>query len=284
MCWDDLKYLLAVMRGGSLLGAARLSGADKTTVARRIAALETALGGALVQRGAEGRLVLTALGERAALRAEAMEDAARGLGATAGEVPTGRVRVTSVPLMVNHLLLPRAAELLADMPGLSLELIAEARDLSLTQRDADIAIRLARPRIGGRAVLARRIGTLRYGIYAARGAPADLPWIGYDPTMQYLGHAAAIAANAARPCERLSPLSFNDAETLYQAVLAGHGKSLLPIPVAEADGRLAPRPDPGADCPGREVWLLVLRDLAGLARITRTIAWIEAVLGAATGG
>ena len=163
MRWADLTYLLAVMRGGSLMRAARSLRVDKTTVSRRLAALEAALGVALIERAPDGRLSLSEAGRKVAARAEAMEDEARRIQADLGRNPggvAGTVRLTAVPLVIHHLLLPDLPLLSRTAPDLGLELIAEARDLSLTDRDADIALRLARPRDGGQAVLARRIGVL----------------------------------------------------------------------------------------------------------------------------
>jgi DNA-binding transcriptional LysR family regulator len=45
--WNDLRYVLAVSRGRTLAAAARLLAVDDTTVARRLAALQTTLGAAL---------------------------------------------------------------------------------------------------------------------------------------------------------------------------------------------------------------------------------------------
>jgi hypothetical protein len=50
---------------------------------------------------------------------------------------------------------------------LIIELIADGRDLSLTRREADFAVRLVRPMTGGMDIKARRIGTLDYAAYAS---------------------------------------------------------------------------------------------------------------------
>ena len=277
MRWNDLTYLLAVMRGGSLMRAARSLRVDKTTVSRRLAALEEALGVTLVERLPDGRLNLSEAGRKVAARAEVMEDEARRMQGDLGREPggvAGTVRLTAVPLVVHHLLLPELPVLTKAAPDLGLELIAEARDLSLIDRDADIALRLARPREGGQAVLARRIGELRYGAYAKRGASADLPWIGYGAGMQYLEHAQAIEVLAMQRGQRRAALSVNDAETLLQAVLSGAGQSLLPRRMAERHDGLEQHDVDGA-LPAREVWLLVRRDIADLARVRAVTGWLE---------
>jgi DNA-binding transcriptional LysR family regulator len=279
MRWADLTYLLAVMRGGSLMRAARSLRVDKTTVSRRLAALEAALGVALIERAPDGRLSLSEAGRKVAARAEAMEDEARRIQADLGRNPggvAGTVRLTAVPLVIHHLLLPDLPLLSRTAPDLGLELIAEARDLSLTDRDADIALRLARPRDGGQAVLARRIGVLSYGCYAKRGAQAGLPWIGYGAGMQYLAHAQVIEDLALQPGQRRAALSVNDAETLVQAVLSGAGQSLLPCRMADGHAGLERR-DVDRALPEREVWLLIRRDIADLARVRAVTGWLEAI-------
>ena len=187
----------------------------------------------------------------------------------------GTVRVTSVPILVNRLLIPAAAALHAAHPRLHLELIAEPRDLSLSKREADIALRLARPR-GLSTVRARRIGHIEYAVYAARGRKPDrLPWIGYEEAMAGLPQAQWLAATMRR-ADLPPPLAVNDAESLLQAVRAGIGKSLLPCVVAEREQGL--RRVDSAPVVSRELWLLVHADLRPLARIAAVVDWLEQTL------
>jgi DNA-binding transcriptional LysR family regulator len=278
--WDDLRYLLAVSRGGTLAAAARLLGVDDTTVARRLAALQEAIGARLYQRGKDGSLRLTAAGERAALHAERIEREVGLWGAGyAGkdDAVSGTVRVTSVPIIVNHLLVPSAPGLLNRHPQLRLELIAEARDMSLTRREADVALRLARPKTGGTKVMARRVAALDYDVYASAVCPpreaTRLPWIGYDETMGHLPPARWIEAAAHRNGERMVGARVNDAEALLQAVIAGMGRSLLPCLIADRDRRL--RRLGRAPALTREMWLLTHSELRSLPRIEAVVKWIE---------
>ena len=127
------------------------------------------------------------------------------------ELVSGTVRVTAVPILVNHLLVPAAPSLLARHPKLRLELVAEARDVSLTRREDDLALRLARPRTGGTKIVARRVGMLRYDVYAAASWPpreaAKLPWLGYDETMAHLPQARWIAETASATGEPIAAWS-----------------------------------------------------------------------------
>jgi DNA-binding transcriptional LysR family regulator len=283
--WNDLRYVLAISRGRSLAAAARLLAVDDTTVARRLAAVEQMVGVRLFQRLADGTLQPTASGERAALHAERIE---REIGLLAGGFlgtdnrVSGTVRVTSVPIVVNHILVPAAAMLLKRHPQLRLELVADARDLSLTRREADLALRLARPKTGGTRVRTRRIGTIRYEVYAASSCSAHeakkLPWITYDEVMEHLPQARWMAATAARHDDRMAGLRVNDAEALLQAVIAGLGRSLLPCVVADGDSRLRRLgAKSGTPALTRELWLLAHSDLSTLARIEAVVHWIEQI-------
>ncbi len=283
--WNDLRYLLAVARGGTLAGAAKALGVDDSTVSRRVARLEARIEARLFERAGDGRLRPTPAGAAAVERAERMELEVEGLRDSvtgADTVCAGTVRLTSVPLLVNRLLVPALPGLLDRHPALHLELVADPSDLSLRRREADMALRLARPRSGGRSVLARRIGTLGYEVYAARSlsaaAAADLPWVTYDEAFAHLPQARWIAADlecggtAAR-------FVVNDGEALLEAVAAGLGKSLLPSIVAQRDPRLARlAATDGNPVLERELWLLVHRELRGLARIEAVSDWLSGLV------
>lgn len=283
--WNDLRYVLALARDRSYAAAARGLHIDATTVARRLRAIEAALGVRLFERGASGDMRPTQAGEVAARRAEAVEaeiggltEAVKGADASAG----GTVRVTAVPVLINRVLVPAAATLTARHPRLRLELIAESRNLSLTRREADIAIRLARPEEeAGPRVLARRIGTLGYAAYAASGIDTDpktLPWLTYEEGKAHLPQAAWIG-RVAQKDGGASPVVVNDAEGLLQAVKAGLGRSLLPCIVGDREPGLSRVVAGGPAFPEREIWLLVHPDLRHLARVSVVLAWIEQTIG-----
>lgn len=283
MIWDDLKYVLALMRGGSLAKAARQLNVDKTTVSRRLASLEAALQTPLVERRGMGQIHLTEAGRKVAAQAEAMEDAVRRIKADLGDHPgglAGRVRLTAVPILAHHLLLPAVDALNEIAPGLGIELLAEARDADVLEGDADIALRLSRPRVGGQGVLTRKIGSISYGCYAAEQAKGHLPWIGYEPGMQFLDVAQAIEARANMPGETRSDLSLNDADGILRAVQLGLGKSLLPRIVGDTLPGLR-RVDPDTASPlTRELWVLTRRDVAKLDRVRSVLRWLDGVFSA----
>jgi len=289
MNWNDLRFVLAVQRGGSLAAAARRLQVDGTTVARRLAALQAVLGAPLFERRGDGALAPTPAGEAVARHAEAMAHHA-GLiaGTLAGETDAcaGTVRLTSVPLLVNRVLVPGLRRLLDARPALQLELIADSRDLNLTRREADLALRLARPRTGGTRVKARRLGVLRYAAFAPRAFVATdlprLPWISYDEAMSHLPQARWMAAAARRGAGGLARLRVHDAEAALEAVAAGLGRTLLPTLVGRSDPRLQELAAEAApEAPVRELWLLAHGDQLELARIVAVRDWLLAELSGA---
>jgi len=277
--WNDLRYILAAARTGTLAAAARHLGVNETTVARRIAEAERRLGARLFERTRGGVTptgagsVVIAGAEQVELQVQSVEGAVSGTDRAAA----GTTRVTSVPILVNRVLVPALPALLDAHPGLHVELVAEPRDLSLTKRQADIALRLARPRSELRAV-AKRIGQLDYAVYGAAEARADdLPWITYDEAMADLPQGRWIAGHAARGREAVTRVTVNDAETLIQAVRAGLGKSLLPRIIADRDAALTCLSDKPAEL-SRELWLMVHPDLRELTRIRVVMDWLMSVI------
>jgi DNA-binding transcriptional LysR family regulator len=279
MDWNDLRYLLAAARAGTLAGAARRLDVDQTTVARRIAAAERALGARLFERK-DGMLAPTKTGEAALARAARVElemEALERDPSEADSAAAGRVRLTAVPILVNRMLIPALPKFHVDYPLIHIEMIAEPRNLSLTRREADIALRLARPEAG--AALARRIGYLDYAIYGPpRGAGERLPWITYEEGLSHLPQARFIASVMREG--KAAPLSVSDAESLLQAVASGIGKSLLPCLIADRDPRLRKLSGPEPVL-AREIWLITHRELRRQARIDAVIAWLERVTGSA---
>ena len=269
MDWNDLRYVLTLSRAGTLAAAARRLNVNQTTVARRLDAVQRALGARLFER-VDGAFHPTKAGEAAIAHAARVEQDVANLESGIRDVDhevSGAVRLTAVPMLINRLIVPALPELHARHPGLRLDLIADSRNASLTRREADVALRLARPETG-RSILARRLGQLDYAVY---GASARLPWITYEEGLAHLPQARWI--EAASRGEAMAPLSVNDAETLLQAIRVGLGKSLLACFVG--DGVTGLRRLSGAKpVISREVWLLTHAELRRQARLRVVVDWL----------
>ncbi|MEM7427455.1 MAG: LysR family transcriptional regulator [Pseudomonadota bacterium] len=281
--WNDLAVVLAVYRGSTFAKAARFLGVNQSTVTRRLEACEKRLKARLFER-VPGRLVPTAHGRELIARAEQIEpmvDGAFGAVLRSDQAVAGTVRVTAVPILVNHLLIPALPELSGEHPDLRVELVAEPRDLSLRKREADIAVRLARP-VREQGMTTSKIGVLAYGAYQPRGFDAgDLPWIGYEDSMSDLPNSRWIERQARRHQGQMSQLTVNDATGLIAALQAGLGRSVLPRSVAAGLQDLEPV-STDDEPPSREVWMLIHPDLKHLARIQTVNGWLRRTVQAAT--
>jgi DNA-binding transcriptional LysR family regulator len=144
--WSDFKVLLALGRSGSVSGASRILGIDGSTVSRRLAAAEKAMGATLIVRGGR-EFAFTAEGRSALEAAEAMDAA---VNAAMASVRTSRaelqgiVRVAVFPSLVEFLR-PFPQLVTERHPGLSVELGSARAVVDLARGDADIAVRVDHP-------------------------------------------------------------------------------------------------------------------------------------------
>ncbi|MEL8054626.1 MAG: LysR family transcriptional regulator [Pseudomonadota bacterium] len=144
--WSDFRIILALSKGGSVTGAAKLLGVDASTVSRRLATAEEIFGAPLIIRGG-GKFQFTTEG-RAVL--DAAEDMDAKISATTSsvrsmrETPIGTVRIACVQTAV-HLLRPLARQVMDAFPGLQIELLSSMASVDLAKGDADIAVRTIAP-------------------------------------------------------------------------------------------------------------------------------------------
>jgi DNA-binding transcriptional LysR family regulator len=145
--WDDVRFFLAVARAGSLSGAGRAMGVGHVTVGRRITLLEKQLGVTLLNRTPDG-FVTTSAGDAILRQCAAMESAAADLERIVGgsdALLAGSVRVTTTEGLAYQLVAPAIAALRETHPELRIDLLVGARSLDIARREADLAVRFARP-------------------------------------------------------------------------------------------------------------------------------------------
>lgn len=165
--WDDVRFFLAVARAGSLSGAARTLDVGHVTVGRRVAFLERQLGVTLLNRTPDG-FVTTAAGDAVLRQCMAMETAALDLERVAAgrdSLVTGSVRVTTTEVLAYQLITPAAAVLRRAHPGLRIDLTLGVRSLDIARRDADLAVRFARPTASD--LVCRKLGEIGFSLYAS---------------------------------------------------------------------------------------------------------------------
>jgi DNA-binding transcriptional LysR family regulator len=271
MDWDNLKFFLALAESGSLSRASERLRVDHSTVARRIEMLECDLGVHLVERLPRSYR-LTAEGERVRDRAKQIETGvadiarfARGADRSLQRV----VRVNGPPTFVTRFLAPRLLPLQREHPGLHIELVGESRQISLSAAEADLALRLVRPREKG--LVARRLAVIAWGVYGsrdylARRGEGERDFLGYDDSLDHLPQQRWVRSLTG---ERTLALRANDLTNLLTAVRAGLGLAALPCVMACGKPeliRVATRVPP----PTQELWLLFHRDI-GRAPAVRTV-------------
>lgn len=271
--WDDLRVFLELARAGSLSAAARSLRLSHATVGRRLAALESALGRSLMERRPDG-YVLTEEGESVRALAEAMDERAQAIRRREGDDAglSGTVRLTMTQALADIFLIPRLGPLRAANPSLNLEIIVDNRTLSLARREADLAIRLARPQRGD--LVGRRLATLGYGLYAAPDAPDTL--IAYDESMAELPEALWLDRHGGG---RRVAFRSNSVQGQLAAAVAGFGTAFLPCMLADGVPGLERHPLPGPPLT-REAWLLVHRDRREVPRVRTVIEHLVAVFTA----
>lgn len=277
--WNDLRYLLAVQRAGSLAKAGLLLRVDKATVGRRIEVLEAALGAALVERLPTGYR-LTEEGLKATEAAQAMAVLAGNLEASVGgrrERAQGSVRVTAPAWFCRHLLIPALPDLRAAEPRIEIQLLTTNVVVSMPKREADIAIR--NRRATERGLASRKLGDLASAVYGARsylarqGPPQNRKalaahhllsyqdQITYVPGFQWLKQTGA-------------PVAFRASDTLAlaEACAAGLGLAVLPCYIGSREPaleRVAP-----AGVATESIWLVVPQDLARQSAVRLTCQWL----------
>lgn len=275
--WNELKLVLAVARAGSLTAAAAVLAIDHSTAFRRLKALEERLGTRLFERLPGGAYRVTEAGARMAAGAERMEDEALALDRDLSGRDhrlAGRLRVTSSETIAFSRLTTHLSAFRQVHPGIVVELAIENRVLSLSRREADIALRPIRPKEGD--LWGRKLSAVAWALYAA---PAYLDangplantgdmdrhaLIGWEETTAGIG--AADWLSKARPPEAFVYRT-NSLVNQFVAARAGIGVALLPCYLGDGEPAVARAlPDPVAELEG-ELWIVTHADLKGTARI-----------------
>jgi DNA-binding transcriptional LysR family regulator len=270
MEWSDIRHFLAIARARSLNGAARLTGQSQPTMGRRLRALEHALGHALFQRGSEG-FVLTDEGAALLAHAERMEEEALAFErelAGHGEELDGQLRVSSSDWFGVHMLAPVFAQFIKTNPRVAIELVTDARLLNLARREADLAFRIqafAEP-----DVIQRRLMTIPYGLYAAKGRARAFANGGSGCALITLDATYRDFPDA-RWLKQVLPkahVAFTSNSREAQARMCAEGVGLAVLPRPLGDGMAGLRlVKTDAPPPGRDVWVGFHRDLRRLRRL-----------------
>ena len=288
MDWDDLRLFLSLARARRLGAAAKLSGQNATTVARRIRRLEARLQTTLFENSVSG-YVLTEEGLTLLARVETIETEALAIGNAVGRDDrdlSGPIRVSVSEGFGSRVLAQRIASFTQRYPNVTVDLIASTGFLNPSRREADLAIMLSRPKSG--PLVVRKLTDYRLGLYSGgsnleRQAEistledlVDSPLIGYVPDLVY-----APELNYLEEVDPRLRATIRSSSIIAQSelVLAGAGFGVLPCFIGDALPGLQ-RLLPSSVAVSRTFWLVVHRDVRRIARIERFIQWLDDTVAA----
>src|SRR4051812_32212998 len=281
--WNDLRYFLAVAREGSTLAAGRALRVSQTTVARRIAALEQALGVSLVEKRQTGYL-LTPAGQELRSRAELVEASATNFADAASAQSrdtSGTVRITTQDIFGVTLLAPMLRELHERHPEIMIELDDSQDFRDLGEGEADIAVRSATGELGA-GIVGRRLGPDEWTLYCSRDYAAQH---GVPRTRDELKKHAFIGGGGPKLWRAYSAwlhdLGLDDrviihhasAMGMMSAIRSGLGIAVLPCVVADGEPDLI-QCVPPRDDHGRSMWLVTHERVRRSPRVRAVIDFL----------
>lgn len=258
-------------------GAARRLGVDHTTVARRVRELEAALGTVLFEKSRSGGFVLTAEGNRLLTYADGIETAVQSVSeqfSGSAHSLAGHVRIGSTEGFGAVFLAPQLARFAHSHAGISIDLLPVPHFVSLSKREADIAILLERPErgqyvytklcdyrlrlYGTRTYLRRHRVSERLAELREHDFLNYVSDLAFSPELLYLDHA--IPGARARFCS-------TSVVAQYHAALQGTALAVLPCFMAGPDARLTAVFEDRIEIT-RHFWLCCREDLRNLRRIS----------------
>ncbi len=283
MEWSDLEVFLAAVRTGSYTAAGRLLNLNRTTIGRRVDALEAALGVPLFMETPLGHAP-TQAGARLLAAAEKIEHEVAAMTADIGAIARGGdpIRIASTAGIAWEFLSEITAFNRAN-PNVAIELLGELDPLdAVTHRRADLAIALVRSpplRLSG-----IEVGNLSQAVYGKRGLRdlAPLGW-GYEFAAALPGGSWTTANPAGETAQQAGLTTCNSWPQLKQSVLAGLGTASLWCFAADREPtleRLAP-PDARHNSP---LWLLHRAKAPPGRNLRRLIAFLQDTLASRLAG
>lgn len=273
--WDNLRLFLAVVRSQSAQEAARRLNVDHSTVTRRLHRLEKELGTQLFERTSAGH-VLTAAGHRLLDHVECIESTVALLDEDIGgdsQLLTGHVRLGATEGFGSFFLAPHLSHFCDRHPAISVELLVVPRFINLSQREADLAINIERPR--GTSQVASQLTQYRLQLYACKRYLASHPHIrsvadlaehrlfGYVEELSFSPELRYLEAIAPHAPTRLRSTSI---VAQYSAVREGQGLAVLPCFLAAQCPDLVPVLPADIDIL-RTFWIAAPSERRELARV-----------------
>ncbi|SLN74310.1 LysR family transcriptional regulator [Oceanibacterium hippocampi] len=281
MDWDKLRIFHAVAEAGSFTRAGDILHLSQSAVSRQISSLEESLATKLFHRHARG-LILTEQGEllfRTAHDVFAKLATVEGQLKDAKEKPSGELKVTTTVGLGSSWLTPRIREFLELYPDITVNLILADRELDLSMREADVAIRLRQPVQAD--LIQRRLLTVHYRIYGSPdylkryGMPMTPDEIGGHRLIVYGEEAPSVISDVNwlldvgtdRPGARRPVLKVNNIYGLLLAVESGLGIGALPDYIVHGNSNLV-QVLPDVPAPSFDAFFVYPEELRNSKRVT----------------
>lgn len=283
MDWNDLRYVLALARHGSVRAAGQSLGVSHSTVARRLDQLEADLGARLFDRGPDG-YVLNATGRRALPAAERAErELAELERSVVGEDKRveGAVAVTCGERFVAEVVTEALVDVCGRHPGIEPTVSVDGRPFDLARREADLAVRaLGVGDLPPEALLGTRVAPVLLATYVGAEHRARLdPALGGTPS-RWLGFDDARLVARLRAGSSFPDLPtwgrFNTLDAIVPACREGLGLAMLPVYAGDAVPGLRRLSVPDVRHLG-DLWILCHPDL----RLTGRVRAVRAALAGA---
>jgi len=280
MDWDDLKYFLAVAKTGSIRGASQKLRVNHSTVSRRIKSYEQELGQQLFIRNQTGYAMTTAAEEIYEV-ARNMEEQINALERTTfsrDDQLSGEIRITMPHVLSSHLLMPILSQFTIAYPGIELDLDISPETLNLTNREADVAIRITNDPPDH--LIGKKVARYAKSIYASPEYitshnfkdKASLNWIGWDDTSTGLWWVMETDFSDVPLRHKM-----NNEYAQLEAAKVGMGMTMLPCFIGDAVAGLQ-RVQTETILPSYEIWILTHPDLRNSARVSVFIKFMAEAL------
>ena len=279
MQWDTFKTILAVTRAGSFAKAASGMNVDRTTIMRKVKKLEDQLGFPVFERRS-GNYTLTVEAEKVLLAAEKMESEIIELERlVAGEAlhPSGNLRVTTTDAIFLFEVAPKLQEFQKRYPRINLQMVINNHQLSLSRREADIAIRTGK--VVPAHLVGYSLGELHFGIYASQAYIDEnstknnntYHWIGLDEPMLSAPPGQWLSKNV-NPSQIV--ITANSFLAISECAKAHMGVALLPCRLGDVSKSLVQIGKPIPEL-SNGLWLVTHPDLENAGRVKAFIEHIK---------
>ncbi|QUY51066.1 LysR family transcriptional regulator [Serratia plymuthica] len=285
MDWNDLRFFLSVARTHSLTKTASELNVSQSTVSRRIEAIEASLRTHLFVRHQTGYF-LTDAGQDVVKYAEEVEEKVLLLESNISGSdlrPAGTVRLATPVTLASHLIIPALPRFYSRYPDITLQIITGVNTISISRHDADLALRLVRPK--QHTLKIRKVGRMPSAVYGSKTylrqhiAPETAPLAGrrfitWDSSYSHLPSSTWL--NETYP-NIPSALVTTSVVSQIAAVKANLGLAVLPCYIASQHPEMA-EVIPTENVFAEDLWLVSHADMIASTRVRAVTDFLAEII------